>query len=182
MFYQLAKEFQSFAEPEGSLLCSQESFTGPCHYVNESYPCTYKLYFSIVASWLKLCLYYSSPYVLHDLPNKGGNLSFNFDWKFYGCNFDISGINSAWNTNTKYSQLFVSHLKVLVSLLHCLFLILSWMIIVMNVLSSEVNCRGEPRNWLRFFLLRNSHLLAIIANHSTLYGIVKQSKRDRWIS
>ena len=90
--------------------------------------------------------------------------------------------SSAWNTNMKYSQLFVSHLKVLVSFLHCLFLLLSWMIIVTSVLGSEVNCRGEPRNWLRFFLLRNSHLLPIIAHHSTLYGIVKQSKRDRWIS
>jgi hypothetical protein len=56
------------------------------------------------------------------------------------------------------------------------------MIIVMNVLGSEVNSRGEPRNWLCFYLLPNNRLLAIIDNPSTLRVNVIQSKRDRWIS
>jgi len=53
------------------------------------------------------------------------------------------------------------------------------MIIVMNVLGSEVNSRGEPRNWLRFYLLPNNRLLAIIDNPSTLCVKVIQSKQDR---
>jgi len=41
------------------------------------------------------------------------------------------------------------------------------MVIVMNVLGSEVNSRGEPRNCLRFYILPDNHLLAIIDNRTT---------------
>jgi len=53
------------------------------------------------------------------------------------------------------------------------------MIIVMNVLGSEVNSRGEPRNWLRFYLFPNNRLFAIIDNPSTLCVNVIQSKQNR---
>lgn len=55
--------------------------------------------------------------MLHDSQNKVGNLSFNFDCNLYGCNLKYLAFSSVSNTKLKYSELFVSHLKVLVSLL-----------------------------------------------------------------